>query len=507
MTTTELLNGFLARTKSDPDAPALRTRKGVVSYGELAALAGHAQAELTTLPPGPVAVLAKKSPEAIALVLACLAAGRPVLLPPIDLGEVALRELCERAGCAQVLAADAGQAEEHPDLVTRVIAGNGVGGGTGNGAAGGAGTPAEGGAGGGPPLPQPAPVTAAHTAFILTTSGSTGTPKLVPLSTGAVSAFTRWAGDAFGLGPGEVVLNYAPLNFDLCLLDIWATLRHGGCVALVDPAVAANPRHVGDFFAACDVTVVQGVPMLYQLLAEGAFPAVRHVIVTGDHAPASVRATLPDRFPNARYYNVYGCTETNDSFWYEFDAAEATAPDPLPIGEPLPGVVASLEPPSDPERMDAAELLVRTPFQTTGYLTAGPGTSNGRFVAGADGHTWFRTGDLVRRDPGGRLFLVGRDDFQLKVRGVRVNPEQIERVLLEHDDVVEAVVVPDGEGGDVRLTAFVRRTRTSGLSGLRLRAHCATRLPRAAIPSAIRLVEHPFPRTSTGKVDRKRIAA
>ncbi|TYB71332.1 D-alanine--poly(phosphoribitol) ligase [Nonomuraea sp. PA05] len=484
MTTTELLNGFLARTKSDPAAPALRTRKGVVSYGELAALAGHAQAELTTLPPGPVAVLAKKSPEAIALVLACLAAGRPVLLPPIDLGAVALRELCERAGCAQVLATDPEQAAEHPGLVTRVIAGAD-----------------------GPALPQPAPVTAAHTAFILTTSGSTGTPKLVPLSAGAVSGFTGWAGDAFGLGPGEVVLNYAPLNFDLCLLDIWATLRHGGCVALVDPAVAANPRHVGDFFAACDVTVVQGVPMLYQLLAEGAFPGVRHVIVTGDHAPASVRATLPDRFPNARYYNVYGCTETNDSFWYEFDAAEAAAPGPLPIGEPLPGVVAVLERPSDPERADAAELLVRTPFQTTGYLTAEPGASNGRFVTGADGHAYFRTGDLVRRDPGGRLFLVGRDDFQLKVRGVRVNPEQIERVLLEHDDVVEAVVVPDGEGADVRLTAFVRRTRTSGLSGLRLRAHCATRLPRAAIPSAIRLVEHPFPRTSTGKVDRKRIAA
>ncbi|UBU18007.1 AMP-binding protein [Nonomuraea gerenzanensis] len=488
MTTSEPLHGFLARTASDPAAPALRTRTGTVSYGELAALAGHAQAELTTLPPGPVAVLAKKSPEAIALVLGCLAAGRPVLLPPIDLGPVALRELCERAGCAQVLATDAEQAGEHPDLVTRIITRGETG---------------------GPPLPQPAPVTDAHTAFILTTSGSTGTPKLVPLSTGAVTRFTGWAGDAFGLGPGEVVLNYAPLNFDLCLLDIWATLRHGGCVALVDPAVAANPRHVGDFFADSRVTVVQGVPMLYQLLAEGAFPGVRHVIVTGDHAPASVRATLPRRFPNARFHNVYGCTETNDSFWYEFDAAEAAAPGPLPIGEPLPGVVAVFEPDrsADPQRAGAVELLVRTPFQTSGYLTRDPGTPSGRFVTGADGHSYFRTGDLVRRDPDGRLFLVGRDDFQLKVRGVRVNPEQIERVLLEHDDVVEAVVVPAGDGAELRLTAFVRGARPSGLSGLRLRAHCATRLPRAAIPSAIRLVEHPFPRTSTGKVDRKRIAA
>ncbi|MEV0998846.1 AMP-binding protein [Nonomuraea sp. NPDC050202] len=483
--TSDLLSGFIARTKTDPAAPALLTRTGTVSYGELAALAGHAQAELTTLSPGPVAVLAQKSPQAIALVLGCLAAGRPVLLPPVDLGPVALRELCERAGCAQVLATDAEHAAEHPDLVTRVIAGGSDG----------------------PPLPQPAPVTATHTAFVLTTSGSTGTPKLVPLSSGAVTRFTDWAGDAFGLGPGEVVLNYAPLNFDLCLLDIWATLRHGGCVALVDPAVAANPRHVRDFFAASRVTVVQGVPMLYQLLGEGVFPRVRHVIVTGDHAPAPVRATLPERFPKARYYNVYGCTETNDSFWHEFDAAEAAAPGPLPIGEPLPGVVAVFEHSSGPQRAGAAELLVRTPFQTTGYLSADPGTSAARFVTGADGRAYFRTGDLVRRDPDGRLFLVGRDDFQLKVRGVRVNPEQVERVLLEHDDVVEAVVVPARDGGEVRLTAFVRKAHSSGLSGLRLRAHCATRLPRAAIPSAIRLVEHPLPRTSTGKVDRKRIAA
>jgi acyl-coenzyme A synthetase/AMP-(fatty) acid ligase len=338
---------------------------------------------------------------------------------------------------------------------------------------------------------------------MLTTSGSTGAPKVVPLPAGAVDRFTGWAGEAFGLGPGEVVFNYAPLNFDLCLLDIWATLRHGGCAALVDPALAVNPRYLADFFAASGVTVVQGVPMLYQLLGEVVFPGVRHVIVTGDHAPVPLRSTLPDKFPNARFYNVYGCTETNDSFWHEFDAAEAARPGPLPIGVPLPGVAVAF----GPERGGAAELLVRTPFQTAGYLTSDPADSTARFVRAADGRDYFRTGDLVRRDPDGRLFLVGRDDFQLKVRGIRVNLEQIERVLLEHDDVVEAVVVPADDGSGTRLTAFVRRTGASRLTGLHLRTHCAMRLPQAAIPSAIKLVDHPFPRTSTGKVDRKRVPA
>ncbi|MER6511021.1 AMP-binding protein [Nonomuraea sp. NPDC001636] len=487
--TTELLRDFIAHAEREPSAPALRTRTEKVSYAELAAMAGRAQKELDAFPPGPVAVLARKSPQAVALVLGCLAAGRPLLLPPIDLGTVALGELCARAGCVEVLAATPEDAAEHPDVVTAVI-----------------GRP-DSGHSGGPAVPKPVAVADQDIAFMLTTSGSTGTPKIVPLSAGAVARFTAWAGDAFGLGPGEVVFNYAPLNFDLCLLDVWATLRHGGCVALVDPALAANPRYVCDFFAASEVTVVQGVPMLYQLLEEGVFPGVRHVIVTGDHAPVPLRAGLPRRFPRARLHNVYGCTETNDSFWHEFDAAEAAGPAPLPIGRPLPGVVVAFGPGLDPVPPDdgGTELLVWTPFQTDGYVTPDPAAATGRFVTGPDGRRFFRTGDLVRRDAAGRLFLVGRDDFQLKVRGIRVNLEQIERVLLEHDDVLEAAVVPAVDGAETRLTAFVRGTGPGRLSGLRLRTHCAMRLPRAAIPSAIRLVEQPFPRTSTGKVDRKRI--
>ncbi|NUR85796.1 MAG: fatty acid--CoA ligase, partial [Nonomuraea sp.] len=121
--TAELLRDLVARTQENPHAPALRTRTEIVTYAELAAMAAHAQAEVSTLSEGPVTVLARKSPEAVALVLGCLAAGRPVLLPPVDLGLVALRELCERAGCAHVLTVDA----EYPDLVTKVVAGKGTG--------------------------------------------------------------------------------------------------------------------------------------------------------------------------------------------------------------------------------------------------------------------------------------------------------------------------------------------------------------------------------------------
>ncbi len=160
--------------------------------------------------------------------------------------------------------------------------------------------------------------------FMLTTSGSTGLPKIVPLAAAGRRRVHRLGGDQFEIGPGTVVANYAPLNFDLCLLDIWTTLKHGGTVAHGRP----GPRHAGRLPRGPvndnQVNVLQAVPMLYRLLIDvnredgRTFPSVRHVITTGDKIPASSLAELPKLFPSARFYNVYGCTETNDSLIHEF---------------------------------------------------------------------------------------------------------------------------------------------------------------------------------------------
>jgi acyl-coenzyme A synthetase/AMP-(fatty) acid ligase len=172
----------------------------------------------------------------------------------------------------------------------------------------------------------------------------------------------------------------------------------------------------------------------------------------------------------------------------------------------LPGVQAEIVG-VDGEVLPGAgmgELYVSTPFQTTGYLNR-PDQDH-RFVGhphGWDELRYFRTGDLVRRDQSGQVFLVGRSDFQVKVRGVAINTAEVERVLLEHPDVREAAVVTkqDDLTGSVLLCA-VQRTQDSGLNSLVLRKHCSTRLPQAAIPSVMRIGDDPLPKTSTGKVDR-----
>ncbi|MFC0598829.1 class I adenylate-forming enzyme family protein [Streptomyces palmae] len=471
---TGLTEDVLEIAAARPRDPALRWRGADISYAELADLVRRAHQDLAGHPgEGPVAVVAPKSPEVVAFVLACVLARRAVLLPSPDLGRTALAELVHRAGCEHIVTATAAATASGLELRET----------------------------GAPARPS------GDVRFLLTTSGSTGAPKIVPLTAGSTDRFMRWAVGMFGIGPGVHVLNYAPLNFDLCLLDVWATLRAGGRVALVEAEHAVDPGHLVGLLED-DPHVVQAVPMFFRVVAEAVrssgrrFPGVRHVVLTGDHTPRPLRAELPAVFPGARFHNVYGCTETNDSFVHSFDGHEADTHEVLPLGRPLPGVRTRIM--TDEGELTGAgtgELWVATPFQTRGYLHE----DGARFTTEPDGTTYFRSGDLVSRGADGELRLVGRTDFQVKVRGVRVSIEDVERVISEHPQVAEVgvVAVPDPQAGR-RLHAVVRR-RSDRLTGLGLRQHCAQRLVRAAIPAVIQVVDGPLPHTSTGKVDRKLI--
>jgi acyl-coenzyme A synthetase/AMP-(fatty) acid ligase len=485
---------FAEQADSQPDAPALIWEGQTISYGELRKMAdaAHAELEALSLPADrPVGIQARKSPEAIALILACLKARRPFLLPSIELAPETLAKLFGQAEASRVLAPaeDGGAALSASDL------------------------PDDGDM---PASEWPPPGGGDDIAFMLTTSGSTGLPKIVPLSEGGIHAFTDWAASQFGIGPGAKVLNYAPLNFDLCLLDIWTTLKAGGCVVIVDQAKATHGAYLVELVADNEVDVVQGVPMLYRLLidetSEGGrrFPSVKHVITTGDKIPPSSLSQLPELFPNARIYNVYGCTETNDSMMHEFDLTAGEPPAKVPIGKPIQGVEARIEG-EDGNPLEGAgtgELLVRTPFQTRGYLTVS--RNEGTFVPRSDNgegeRTYYRTGDVVRRDEEGVLTLEGRSDFYVKVRGVRVSTQVVEQAIQEHPDAIEVAVIPvPDEIAGHKLHAVVRKKEDSKFNGMTLRKHLMGRLARTEMPGSIAIVTEELPKTSTGKVDRNKI--
>lgn len=469
MPSSSFLSDLEKWVQTTPDAVALATGDRVVRYAELDRLVDAAGPSAATPEPGrPVCVPARKSPESIALVIACLRAGRRVLLPSAELGATGLAELAAREGCAQVLTPDG--ATPVATAVTGRLAPAGPG-------------------------------------LLLTTSGSTGTPKVVELNPDGVERFLAWGRQHFGLGPGTAVLNHAPLNFDLCLLDVWATLAAGGRVELIDPDQAANAAYLAALCAGRMPAVIQAVPLFYRLLADGtaagtAFDGVRHVVSTGDTLPLPLLGQLPALFPRARLWNLYGCTETNDSFLHEIDVAAAEAGGAVPIGRPIRGVRAQVVDEAGAVVTGAGqgELLVRTPFQAVGYTDRRRTGERWR-----DG--WYRTGDQVRRDASGLHFLAGRNESHVKVRGVRTNVQEVERILLDHADVVEAAVLalPDDLAG-TSLHAVVRRRAASDLDSIRLRVHCADRLPRTSIPAVVHIVEEALPRTSTGKVDREMLA-
>jgi acyl-coenzyme A synthetase/AMP-(fatty) acid ligase len=477
-----------ARGGDASGSPALIWQGEAIAYEELNMMVDAIAGDIERLEPArdkPLGIRAKKSPEAIAMILAALKVRLPFVLPSIELAPETLDQLFAQADVSKVLSP--------------------------RGPASGAGwisasDPIEGGEVEWPP-PGADGVT-----FMLTTSGSTGLPKIVPLLGDGIDRFTEWASEAFEIGPGTAVLNYAPLNFDLCLLDIWTTLKYGGCVVMVDQDRATNGAYLADLIADRGVSVVQGVPMLYRLLVDATrddgrhFPAVRHVIATGDKIPATLLAELPGVFPNARFYNVYGCTETNDSLMHEFDMSVEVPPN-IPVGSPLPGVVARIET-EDGQLLDegegTGELVVWTPFQTQGDLKSELNADKFKTYEGDD-KNWFRTGDIVRRHADGSITLEGRADFYVKVRGVRVSTQVVEQAIQEHPDVIEVAVVavPDELAG-ARLHALVRKAEDAKLNSLSLRQHMVKKLARTEMPSSIEIVTEPLPKTSTGKIDRKR---
>lgn len=344
------------------------------------------------------------------------------------------------------------------------------------------------------------PIITDATMLILPTSGSTGRPKLVPLSERAIGAFIQWAGDTFALSH-RTVLAFAPINFDLSLLEIWATLATGGTVDVVSDEEAHNPRVLREHLNHSNVDLIQAVPYIFQTLEGPAdepaliLPGVKDVIVTGAKASRETRRWMVRAFPTASFHNVYGATETNNSFIYSAtNCTEFSETDVLPIGRPLPNVESYVLD-SDGNIMAGeatGELHVRTPFMMHGYV--------GTPIYESDA---FPTGDIVYRNEEGVFYIESRSSRIVKIRGNRTSLDQIEMVLDSNRSVEESVVIAreDAESGS-RIEAFVKLRANETATALSLRQHCAGYLPDYSMPAVIRIVSQSFPRTSTHKIDR-----
>lgn len=341
-------------------------------------------------------------------------------------------------------------------------------------------------------------------AYVLHTSGSTGVPKAVAMTHAGLDRLIAWQ-IADG-PPGLRTLQFTATSFDVTFQEVLSTLATGGCLVLASEQLRRDPD------ALLDALVEHRVQRLFlpyvalQLLATAAARrglavlSLEHVVTAGERlviTPA-IRAFFA-AVPRCRLDNHYGPTETHLVTRYTLHGAAQSWPDAPSIGTPVTGVECrvldeDLTPVSDGE---VGELYVGGRGVARGYLRDGRRTGE-RFVAGPSGRL-YRTGDLVRRTPDG-LEFVGRDDDQLKVRGFRVEPAEVESTLLQHPRVDAAAVgLRELAEGVPVLVGYVQ---ASGEATHRdLADHLRDRLPSQLVPTRFVQVDS-LPRTVTGKIDR-----
>jgi D-alanine--poly(phosphoribitol) ligase subunit 1 len=471
-----------------PNHAAHRSGDACLTYGRLRRESDQLATQLLhTLAPGsaPLVVLGHKEPEMLIAFLGVLKAGRAYI--PVDTS-------WPEARVAQVVAASACAAVLTPEAVRQRLVNSA-------------------------PAPANFPIRQPDDPhYIIFTSGSTGEPKGVVITSRNLATFLDWMLAEQAFEPGrEVFLNQAPFSFDLSVMDLYLSLVTGGTLFSLRKDEITSLNRLSEILAGSGVTTWVSTPSFAQLcLADTRFsaallPDVRRFLFCGETLPPFVAAELLARFPAANVWNTYGPTEATVAMTsIRIDRAVLERYPALPVGFPMPGGRAEIRDENGATLPvgEAGEIVIHGANVSVGYL--GRPDLTEKVFAVRDGVRTYRTGDWGHLDAGGRLFVTGRMDGQIKLNGYRIELGDIEAHLRALPAVGDAVVLPVRAAGTPDLlAAFVvpaARNDSSDLEFLlALRAALAERLPAYMVPKKFRFVES-FPMTPNGKADRRQLA-
>ncbi|NKY57154.1 non-ribosomal peptide synthetase [Nocardia flavorosea] len=364
-----------------------------------------------------------------------------------------------------------------------------------------------------PPAADPGPVTdaergaalsAAHPAYLVYTSGSTGRPKGVMVTHGGLANLAAERRERFGLHPGSVTLHHASPGFDMAVGEQLCALA-GATTMVIAPRYVVAGSELAELIRRTRVTMAIITPAVLATLDPATVPELRALAVGGE----AIRSDLVDAWaPGRCLRNGYGPTEATDIA----TLGELEEGRPVTIGAPLRGfhalVLDSALRPVPPGVL--GELYIGGPALARGYHRR-PGLTASRFVADpfGPGGRLYRTGDLVTlvEDPEPRLVYHGRSDFQVKVRGHRIEPGEIETALTALPGIARAAVIAhtDPHTG-THLVAYLVPERGARIERATVRARLARELPAYLRPTAYEILDT-LPLTANGKLDNRRLPA
>jgi len=351
-------------------------------------------------------------------------------------------------------------------------------------------------------------------AYILYTSGSTGKPKGVMLSHRNAVSFVDWCSEIFQPRADDVFSSHAPFHFDLSILDIYLSLKHGASLVLIPEGMSKEPLAISRAIGAYKITVWYSVPSVLRLLAqfgkiaEHDYSSLRLVLFAGEIFPIAHLRSIKRQLSRPTYFNLYGPTETNVCTYFEIPPVVADdRVDPYPIGrtcENLSSRVVETDG-RDVARGSQGELCIAGDNVMQAYWNL-PELTESAFLSDPESRRrWYRTGDIVVEESEGIHRYVGRRDRMVKKRGHRVELGEIETCLYRHTSIREAAVVAlhDSDAG-MKIKAHLSVREGDRLSLILLKTFCSQHLPLYMIPDEFAF-HSDIPKTSTGKIDFQRL--
>ncbi|MGB7382382.1 MAG: amino acid adenylation domain-containing protein, partial [Rhodococcus sp. (in: high G+C Gram-positive bacteria)] len=345
-------------------------------------------------------------------------------------------------------------------------------------------------------------------AYVLFTSGSTGRPKGVVISHRAIVNRLNWMQSEYSLRGEDVVVQKTPITFDVSVWELFWPLQYGARMVVARPGGHRDPAYLAHLLREHSVTVAHFVPSMLAVFAEeqavGHIDSIRWLFASGEALPTTTARAAVQALPSTRLVNLYGPTEAAvDVTFHEVTEDDTVV---VPIGRPVSGtrvhVLDGRLKPAVPGVI--GELYLGGVQLARGYASRAD-LSAERFVANpfGSGERLYRTGDLVRWNRAGEIEYVGRSDFQVKLRGQRIELGDIEAALLTNPGVSRAVValVDDPAVGETIVGYIVCRAGLT-LDPDEVRGTAAGALPDYMVPTSIMIMDA-FPLGPNGKLDRR----